>query len=281
PPGAAPVRWVQGFGEELPFPDSSFDRVTAQFSLRNMRDWRRGLAEMVRVLKPGGLLAVLDLVQPTTTLGALAMRALEGVTRPLSVPELEPYRWLGRSLLHAATGAELTAAMAAAAGSEVAATHWLGDLVLLAVVRRAAAPLPGPAPRRTPRAVWATDGSLTALRAGAWIRDHLAPGMEVHVVTVCPPPPDDAQVAATDRVAWLRHRDASLEVLPGDRFTVVPVLLDGQPGPRLVEYVRRVEAELLVVGRKARTRGARELLGDVAAFAFRHASCPVLAVDGP
>ena len=46
--------------EKLPFPDSYFDRVSVAFGLRNMTHKDRALAEMRRVLKPGGKLLVLE-----------------------------------------------------------------------------------------------------------------------------------------------------------------------------------------------------------------------------
>ena len=46
--------------EHLPFPDAYFDRVTVAFGLRNMTHKDRALAEMARVLKPGGKLLVLE-----------------------------------------------------------------------------------------------------------------------------------------------------------------------------------------------------------------------------
>lgn len=46
--------------EQLPFPDRHFDRVTVAFGLRNMTHKDRALAEMVRVLRPGGRLLVLE-----------------------------------------------------------------------------------------------------------------------------------------------------------------------------------------------------------------------------
>ena len=45
---------------ELPFPEGSFDCVTVGFGVRNLADVDAGLAEMVRVLKPGGRLVCLE-----------------------------------------------------------------------------------------------------------------------------------------------------------------------------------------------------------------------------
>lgn len=49
---------------ELPYEDSSFDAVTVGFGVRNLSDLDRGLAEMVRVLRSGGRLAILEITQP-------------------------------------------------------------------------------------------------------------------------------------------------------------------------------------------------------------------------
>jgi demethylmenaquinone methyltransferase/2-methoxy-6-polyprenyl-1,4-benzoquinol methylase len=46
--------------EKLPYPDHSFDRVSVAFGLRNMTHKEAALAEMCRVLKPGGRLLVLE-----------------------------------------------------------------------------------------------------------------------------------------------------------------------------------------------------------------------------
>ncbi len=48
----------------LPFADASFDAATIGFGLRNLADYRRGLAEMRRVVRPGGRVVVLEIAQP-------------------------------------------------------------------------------------------------------------------------------------------------------------------------------------------------------------------------
>ena len=59
-PADLPVRFVQAFAEELPFPDASFDLVTSTVSFHHWADQRRGLGEVRRVLAPGGLFVLTD-----------------------------------------------------------------------------------------------------------------------------------------------------------------------------------------------------------------------------
>ncbi len=54
------LRWSQMNAEMLPFPDNTFDAVTIAFGLRNVTDKARALADMCRVLKPGGRCLVLE-----------------------------------------------------------------------------------------------------------------------------------------------------------------------------------------------------------------------------
>jgi demethylmenaquinone methyltransferase/2-methoxy-6-polyprenyl-1,4-benzoquinol methylase len=49
----------------LPYPDDSFDSATVGFGARNFDDLARGLAEMVRVVRPGGRVVVLEITTPT------------------------------------------------------------------------------------------------------------------------------------------------------------------------------------------------------------------------
>ncbi len=54
----------EGDGENLRFTDNTFDRVTIAFGIRNFEDRPKGLNEMLRVLKPGGRLVILELSRP-------------------------------------------------------------------------------------------------------------------------------------------------------------------------------------------------------------------------
>ena len=54
------IEYVQANAECLPFPDNTFDCITIAFGLRNVTDTNKALASMLRVLKPGGRLLVLE-----------------------------------------------------------------------------------------------------------------------------------------------------------------------------------------------------------------------------
>ncbi|MFT5602872.1 MAG: demethylmenaquinone methyltransferase/2-methoxy-6-polyprenyl-1,4-benzoquinol methylase [Flavobacteriales bacterium] len=53
-----------GDSENLPFDDASFDAITVGFGVRNFENLEKGLSEMKRVLRPGGVLSVLEFSKP-------------------------------------------------------------------------------------------------------------------------------------------------------------------------------------------------------------------------
>jgi demethylmenaquinone methyltransferase / 2-methoxy-6-polyprenyl-1,4-benzoquinol methylase len=62
---SAAVRWEQANALALPYDDNAFDAVTVGFGARNFSDLRAGLAEMTRVVKPGGRVVILEITTPT------------------------------------------------------------------------------------------------------------------------------------------------------------------------------------------------------------------------
>jgi demethylmenaquinone methyltransferase/2-methoxy-6-polyprenyl-1,4-benzoquinol methylase len=58
------LRFMPAQAEALPYPDNSFDAVTVSFGVRNFEHLQQGLTELLRVLKPGGALAILELTTP-------------------------------------------------------------------------------------------------------------------------------------------------------------------------------------------------------------------------
>ena len=79
-----PVRLLTGDAHELPFPAASFDAVVCTFSLCAIADDRRALAEMVRVLRPGGLLLLADHVASSWWPVRMVQRLTDLVSVPLS-----------------------------------------------------------------------------------------------------------------------------------------------------------------------------------------------------
>jgi ubiquinone/menaquinone biosynthesis C-methylase UbiE len=70
----------EGDAQDLPFPDGAFDTVVCTLSLCNIPDDRKAVAEMKRVLKPGGRLLLLDHICAASELGRAVQKALEVVT---------------------------------------------------------------------------------------------------------------------------------------------------------------------------------------------------------
>ena len=58
------IEWVEGDMLALPFADGSFDAATVGFGVRNVDDLGAGVAELRRVLRPGGRLAILEITRP-------------------------------------------------------------------------------------------------------------------------------------------------------------------------------------------------------------------------
>ena len=62
------VTFSQADAQYLPFPDNTFDVITIAFGLRNVTDKDMALRSMLRVLKPGGKLLILEFSKPTSSL---------------------------------------------------------------------------------------------------------------------------------------------------------------------------------------------------------------------
>jgi len=114
--GWAP-RLVCGDAFRLPLRSHSLDAITVAFGVRNLRPREEALAEMARVLKPGGLLCVLEALSPRA--GPLAglhrfhLRRVLPLLGKLS-PDPDAYRYLGESILEFGSGPEFERALGAA-----------------------------------------------------------------------------------------------------------------------------------------------------------------------
>ncbi|MDA0162042.1 ubiquinone/menaquinone biosynthesis methyltransferase [Solirubrobacter ginsenosidimutans] len=61
---APALTWEQADAQALPYPDDAFDAATVGFGARNFSDLPLGLSEMVRVVKPGGRVVILEITTP-------------------------------------------------------------------------------------------------------------------------------------------------------------------------------------------------------------------------
>ena len=80
---ASPARFIQGDALKLPFRDASLDVVTVGYGLRNLADIPGGLAEMRRVLAPGGRAVVLDFGKPDNAVASALYWGFLTVVMPL------------------------------------------------------------------------------------------------------------------------------------------------------------------------------------------------------
>jgi len=112
-----PVWFVQGDALKLPFPDSAFQAAVVGFSLRNVASVPRLVAEMRRVVKPGGRVVSLETSQPPSDLLRALYRAYLRFAISLTplVSQGSAYRYLAASIF-AFPGAEEIAGVFRAAG---------------------------------------------------------------------------------------------------------------------------------------------------------------------
>ncbi len=125
----------------LPFADESFDAATMSFGLRNVADVDTALAELHRVVRPGGRLVVCEFSHPTwaplrTVYSEYLMGALPSVARRVS-SNPDAYVYLAESIQAWPDQPALAARMQAAGWAEVSWLNLTGGIVALHRGRRA------------------------------------------------------------------------------------------------------------------------------------------------
>jgi len=100
---------------ELPFADDSFDAVTVAYGVRNFEHLDSGYREMLRVLRPGGRLCVVELSQPANPLLRIGYKIYAGgiipVVGKIVSGDTRAYRYLPESIARCPARGEMTALM--------------------------------------------------------------------------------------------------------------------------------------------------------------------------
>jgi len=125
------VTWVEGDLLALPFDDDAFDSATVGFGVRNVVDLEAALAELRRVLRPGGRLAILEITQPRGVLKPFFSLWFERIVPLLGkvLPGGKAYTYLPASVRRF-PGAEALAALMAQQGFGQVTFRLLGATIV-------------------------------------------------------------------------------------------------------------------------------------------------------
>jgi demethylmenaquinone methyltransferase/2-methoxy-6-polyprenyl-1,4-benzoquinol methylase len=131
---APQLRWEWANALSLPYADGSFDAATVGFGARNFSDLARGLAEMTRVVRPGGRVVVLEITTPTrpplsTFFSIWFDRVIPVLGRLAGDPDA--YTYLPSSVRRFPQPAELAAQMTAAGLVDVRWVLTAGGIIAL------------------------------------------------------------------------------------------------------------------------------------------------------
>jgi demethylmenaquinone methyltransferase/2-methoxy-6-polyprenyl-1,4-benzoquinol methylase len=136
---SAEIDWVEGDLLALPFEDGAFAAVTVGFGVRNVPELADGLAELRRVLAPGGRLAVLEITRPRGPLRPFFRLWFDGIVPLLGrvLPGGAAYTYLPASVRRFPGPEDLARAIEAAGFRDVTFRRLAGGIVALHVAEAA------------------------------------------------------------------------------------------------------------------------------------------------
>jgi len=131
----APAVLFEADALQLPLRDASLDLLTVAFGFRNLANYQAGLAEIGRVLKPGGTAAILEFSQPRNSLFAAVYGFYSRRILPLIGGALtgsgDAYRYLPESIRKFPSAGELAEEMRRSGFREVSYEFLTGGVVAL------------------------------------------------------------------------------------------------------------------------------------------------------
>jgi len=132
------IDWVRGDVLALPFEDGSFDAATVGFGVRNVSDLERALAELARVLRTNGGLAILEITQPRGILRPFYRLWFDGLVPLMGkiLPGGSAYSYLPASVRRFPGPDELASLLERAGFAEVGYQLLAGGIVALHTGRR-------------------------------------------------------------------------------------------------------------------------------------------------
>lgn len=130
------IEFVLGDAHQLPFEDNRFDAVTIAFGLRNLDQPPVALAEMVRVLRPGGRLIVLEFVPDQYHISGRAIawfvRHVIPFSAGLIAGDRNAYKYLPKSIQSFLRSNQVAEALGQAGLSQISLRRLAGGAVVLA-----------------------------------------------------------------------------------------------------------------------------------------------------
>jgi demethylmenaquinone methyltransferase/2-methoxy-6-polyprenyl-1,4-benzoquinol methylase len=136
---APELEWFQGDALALPFDDGSFDSATVGFGVRNLEDLEQGLAELRRVLRPGGRVGILEITRPRGLLAPFYRLWFDGLVPLLGkvLPGGSAYTYLPASVRRFPGPGELVSLLEQAGFEDVRWRSFAGGIVALHAGRAA------------------------------------------------------------------------------------------------------------------------------------------------
>ena len=126
--------FIEGNAQALPFEDEHFEAISMAFGIRNVANRQAALQQMLRVLKPGGRLLILEFASPRNRLWRRLFRAYFSCVLPLlghwASGNKQAYRYLTQSVLHFPQYEEFCKELGAAGFTELKYKAYTGGVAV-------------------------------------------------------------------------------------------------------------------------------------------------------